>query len=144
MEWKMRRPGSITASIVVMLIVCLFIVLIFLAVTSGQKKQDTMITLAVGAMFLVPVVAALVDVVFLFIRRRWVYYYNLVLFLIASLFMIRFGLFMDLQKESGMFAVAMRVTGAVFSALLVWLCVELILRRRRLLEYLSMKGPDIG
>jgi hypothetical protein len=140
----MRRPGSITASIVVMLIFAVFLFVIFGLVTLDQKSPDTTTILVGAAIFLLPVAAALADVVFLFVRRKWVYYYNLALFLLVALFLIRFGLFMDLRKESGGFAIALRATGAIYSALIVWLCVDLLVKRRKILAYLSRQNTDEG
>ncbi len=141
----MKRPAPVTASIVV------FSILLFLAagafslavaVSRSRAAPANPAAFATMAITLgLPVVAWIIDIVFLAVRRRWVHYYNIVLvaltilacagFVLASQFLIP----VTAQLPVGM-RVTMGVIYAVPAGLLSWLLAELI-RREEVREYLA-------
>jgi hypothetical protein len=140
----LKRPAPVTASIVVFSILAflsagLFSLMVASRSSAAAKNPITAVTMAITLGL--PVAAWILDIVFLAVRRRWVYWYNLVLVALAILVCVGFALasLWFLPMAEG-FPVGMKVALGVFYAipagLLAWLLAEL-LRRKDVREYLS-------
>ena len=129
----LNRPGAITASIVVMSIVSFigFVAVVFFVFILPFGLFLSFPLIVVG------IVPWLLDVLFLVRRRRWVYYYNIVLhFLLVWGALGQAAAF--IFSTSGLLGVLLAIIPAVAGGFLIWLCVELIRRKNILRQYLDM------
>ncbi len=137
----MKRPTAVSASINVMIVLCLFPIIFLLLVVGrhASAKQDDVLTVA---LFSVPILIGLADIIFLLVRMKWVYYYNLGLYSLITLVLLRYVVFGRYAKPTTIllsFGIISRIIVLALTALFVWLVVELIRSRKQIVEYLSRK-----
>ena len=129
-EVQMKRPGPVMASIMVISILLVMSILILYSNLFGATIISCLV-------FTISSAAAAVDVIFLLIRKRWVYYYNLVMVGLTILFFV-----ITIILSNIMFGLMITITiiYLVPIVLLSWLFVELI-KRTEIKEYISQFQP---
>ncbi len=140
----MKQPGTIKASIVLMTILCLTVVAMIMFALGIEASSPMK---AFSAVLAVPLAVGVVDIIFLMMRKKWVYYYNLVLCLITATVFTNFAIFSSQGKSAAYimkFGLTSRIIALIPAVLVIWLCVNLIRKRRALLEYLSSMGREDG
>lgn len=139
----MKRPPAVTASIVVIIILTIFCLVFLLMVSANddgarEHALAPFAALAQASPFFALIIAGIVDIVFLLLRKKWVYYLNIViLFLTVGLLgaMILYTL-LGVMPLLAQIRLGLAVVYAIPAGLLIWLCVEL-LRREDNLKYLA-------
>jgi hypothetical protein len=84
------------------------------------------------------------DIVFLLIRRKWIYYYNLVVHIISAIVFLICTLqtFRPAGKTLAILnlGIVSKLIYGIPALVLAWICIELIMARREVIEYLSRSG----
>jgi len=142
-EPKVKRPRAVTASIVAIAVLSFLaaFVVLFMAFTSSLPASARLPMLIV---FGVPLMVGVLDLVFLLIRRKWVYYYNLVIHIISAIVFLICTLqtFRLAGKTLAILnlGIVSKLIYGIPALVLAWICVELIIARREVIEYLSRSG----
>jgi uncharacterized RDD family membrane protein YckC len=133
----MNRPRTVIASITVMTIYCVFLAIGMIGISAASSLSlSTKLGGIVIMIFLL--ILGLLDIIFLVIRKRWVYFYNLILYFIATLALLNTALFaISAKHASTLFApgIAGLAIYGVPAILQAWLCIALIIKRDEVFQY---------
>ena len=94
--------------------------------------------------FAVPLIVGVLDLMFLLIRMKWVYYYNLVIQIISAIVFLICTLqtFRPAAKTLAILnlGIVSKLIYGIPALVLAWICVELIMARREVIDYLARNG----
>jgi hypothetical protein len=142
-EPKVKRPRAVTESIIAIAVLSFFaaFVVLFMAFPSSLPASSRLPMLIV---FAVPLIVGVLDLMFLLIRMKWVYYYNLVIQIISAIVFLICTLqtFRPAAKTLAILnlGIVSKLIYGIPALVLAWICVELIMARREVIDYLARNG----
>ena len=142
----MKKPGPITASVIVCSIISVISVALMLLISfedlEGNTGSLSRRILTGGWIFLMPVVVCGLDIVLLSIRKAWAYYYNICLLILVTIVAILAVLFQivafGIWHKQWSYAAFGALVTLIPAGLLIWL-VAATLRQNDVKDYLNLK-----